>query len=177
MAAGLSPTWQRPVATLARRLWLHAGFQCVRREKPVLIDILLFILACAGIVWAVAAFHLTGEDLSPFDRITGERFSTGPEPSAEHKAVVASFAGIADALRGVPRRRHTAVLRDWLDNAFADRSFDASFTPVDCAGVPGEWVLAPGADSAAAHALHPWRRVHHRQPEEPPHADEPLLRA
>ncbi len=114
----------------------------------MLIDILLFILACAGIVWAVAAFHLTGEDLSPFDRVTGERFSTGPEPSAEHKAVVASFAGIADALRGVPRRRHTAVLRDWLDNAFAGRSFDASFTPAACPGVPGEWVLAPGADSA-----------------------------
>ncbi len=114
----------------------------------MLFDILLVIVAAMAVVWAVAAFHLTGEDLSTFDRATSERFSTGPEPSGELKAVVASFAGITEALRGVPRRRHTAVLRDWLEKAFADRKLDASFTPVDCAGVRGEWVLAPGADSA-----------------------------
>jgi acetyl esterase/lipase len=114
----------------------------------VSIDILLFVVAAVAVVWAVAAFHLTGEDLSPFDRPTGERFSTGPEPSAEHRAVVASFAGLVEALRGVPRHRQIPVLRDWLDQAFADRRFDAGFTPADCAGVRGEWVLAPGADSA-----------------------------
>jgi len=29
---------------------------------------------------------------------------------------------------------------------FADRRLDARVQPVDCGGVPGEWVLAPGAD-------------------------------
>ena len=110
------------------------------------IVILLFVVACVATVWAVAAFHLTGEDLSPFDRATGERFSIGCEPSVELAAVVASLAGIGAALREVPRKRHTAVLREIMDNMFAGRKLDARFTPVDCAGVPGEWVLAPGAD-------------------------------
>jgi acetyl esterase/lipase len=114
----------------------------------VLIVILTFIVLGVAIFWAVAAFHLQGEDLSAFDRTTGERFSTGWEPSTELKAVVASLSGVADALRGVPRRGRTAALRQYIDNMFADRVIDATFTPVDCAGVAGEWVLAPGADSA-----------------------------
>jgi len=115
---------------------------------PVLIDVLLFIVICVAVFWVIAAVYLRGENLSRFDRSTGERFSTGPEPSAEIKAVIASLGGIGDALRGVPRSGHTAVLRKYMDDAFADRKLDATFTPVDCAGVPGEWVLAPGADSA-----------------------------
>jgi acetyl esterase/lipase len=86
--------------------------------------------------------------LSAFDRTTGERFSTGPRPSDEIKAVIASFSDMTATLRGVPRSRHTALLREYMDNAFADRQLDATFTPVDCDGVPAEWVLAPGADGA-----------------------------
>ena len=112
-----------------------------------MIKILLFIVLAVILVWVVAAVHLRGVDLSGFDRATGERFSTGPQPSAELEAVIATFSGFADALRSVPRRRHTAVLRDYMDKAFAGRELDASFTPIDSAGVRGEWVLAPGADS------------------------------
>jgi acetyl esterase/lipase len=108
----------------------------------------VFIAACAVVYWAVATFYLGGADLSAFDRATGERFSTGPKPSDEIKAVIASFSGLTTTLRGVPRNQHTALLREYMDNAFADRQLDARFTPVDCDGVPAEWVLAPGADSA-----------------------------
>ena len=114
----------------------------------MLINILVLVVACAGAYWAVAAFYLAGEDLSAFDRATGERFSTGPRPSEEIKAVIASFSGMTATLRGVPRSRHTALLREYMDNAFADRQLDATFTPVDCDGVPAEWVLAPGTDGA-----------------------------
>jgi acetyl esterase/lipase len=113
-----------------------------------LINILVLVAACAGVYWAVARFHLQGADLSAFDRTTGERFSTGPKPSDEIKAVIASFAGMAATLRGVPRSRHIALLREYMDNAFADRQLDATFTPVECDGVPAEWVRAPGADGA-----------------------------
>jgi acetyl esterase/lipase len=51
-------------------------------------------------------------------------------------------------LSRTPLRGRIGALRRLLDEAFADRVLDASFTPVDCAGVPGEWVLAPGADGA-----------------------------
>jgi len=114
----------------------------------MLTGLLLFIVLCMALAWAIAAFYLRGADLSPFDRPTGEHFSTGPAPSAELKAVVASFAGILDAVRGVPRGGRTTALRAYMDNAFADRKLAASFTPVNCAGVRAEWVLAPGADRA-----------------------------
>ena len=45
-------------------------------------------------------------------------------------------------------RQRNGVLRKYMDGMFADRQFDASFTPVDAGGVPAEWVLAPGADAA-----------------------------
>lgn len=110
--------------------------------------LLLIVVIAVVCFWAVAAFHLSGESLSAYDRPTGERFSTSPEPSAELKAALASLSGITEAIRGLGGRRRIAALRTYMDNAFADRPLNASFTPVDCAGVPAEWVLAPGADAS-----------------------------
>ena len=113
-----------------------------------MIEALLFVVLVVAVFWGVAAFHLSGEDLSAFDRATGERFSRGTEPGTEIAGVIASLSGVAGALRGVPWQKRTAVLRQYVDQAFADRQLDAKFAAVDCDGVPAEWVLAPGADSA-----------------------------
>lgn len=111
--------------------------------------LIVLALAIAVVVaWAVAIFHLQGEDLSAFDGLDGERFSSGSGPSAELGAVVASLSGVGAVLGKVPRGGRIAALREYIDNAFADRVIDASFRTVDCAGVPGEWVLAPGADDS-----------------------------
>lgn len=107
---------------------------------------ILLVVVVAGGIWAVAAFHLRGEDLSAFDRPTGERFGQHSLPGPEIQAVVASFGNVKAAMQGVPWRQRNAVLRKYLDGIFADRQLDASFTPVDAGGVPAEWVLAPGAD-------------------------------
>ena len=108
---------------------------------------LLLLAAGLALAWAVARFHLRGEDLSAFDTPHGESFSTGGEPSAEHRAVVASLSGVRDALRGVPYRKRHAALRQYLDRAFSDHVIDATIVPIEDAGVKGEWVLTPGADS------------------------------
>lgn len=113
-----------------------------------MIEVLVVFLIVVAACWGFAAVRLRGENLSSFDRATGERFCSGAEPGAEILAVVASFADIGNALRGVPYRGRNAVLRQYLDQAFADRQYDAAFAPVQGAGVAGEWVLAPGADSA-----------------------------
>jgi acetyl esterase/lipase len=105
-------------------------------------------LVVVAVVWGVGRWHLRGADLSAFDRRTGERFSGGDAPGAEIQAVIASLGGIRDMLEGVPLRQYPTVLRKYLDEIFADRVLDVDITPVDCAGVPGEWVLAPGADPA-----------------------------
>ncbi len=109
--------------------------------------VLVLVVAAAG-VWAVGRWHLRGADLSTHDRETGERFSRGDAPGPEIQAVIASLGGVQDVLRGVPMRQRNVVLRKYLDGLFADRVLDVSIAPADCAGVPGEWVLAPGADPA-----------------------------
>jgi acetyl esterase/lipase len=112
----------------------------------LLIDLLLALLFVTALAWAVAVFHLQGPDLSAFDRPTGERLSGGAGPSPELKQVLAQLAGLRDALDATPLRQRKDRLRQLIDEAFLDRPFDASFTPVDCGGVAGEWVIAPGAD-------------------------------
>jgi acetyl esterase/lipase len=111
-----------------------------------LVELIVLVVLVAGGVWAVARFHLQGEDLSAFDGPSGERFSRGAAPGPEIQAVIASLGGVRKLLAGVPMRQRTAVLRKYMDDIFADRVLDASFTAVDAGGVPAEWVLAPGAD-------------------------------
>jgi monoterpene epsilon-lactone hydrolase len=111
-------------------------------------EVIWILVIGTATYWGIAVFYLKGEDLSAFDRATGERFSHGPQPGPEITAAIASLSDMGQRVRGVSGRKRVAVLREFIDQAFADRKLDASFTPVDCAGVPAEWVLAPGADGA-----------------------------
>ncbi len=106
------------------------------------------IVVVVGGLWAVAVFYLRGAPLQGLDQPTGERFSSGDAPSPELKGVLVSLGGIRDVLAGVPMRQRNAVLRKYMDQLFAERRLDVRQQPVDCDGVPGEWVLAPGADPA-----------------------------
>jgi len=110
------------------------------------VEILLLFVACVAVLWIVARWALRGADLSAYDQPTGERFSCGDIPSAEVKAVIASLGGIRDVLQGVPFRQRNAVLRKYIDEIFAGRELNVRIAPVVGGGVPGEWVLAPGAD-------------------------------
>jgi len=112
------------------------------------LELIAVVVLVAGGVWAVAAFHLKGEDLSAFDQPTGQRFGQDTQPGTEIRTVVASLGNIDKVLHGVPLRQRNVVLRKYMDGLFADRQFDARFVPVDAGGVPAEWVLAPGADGS-----------------------------
>ena len=106
----------------------------------------IVVVLVVGGLWAVAAFHLRGADMSAFDRPTGERFSDDDRPGPEIAAVIARLGGMSTLLKGVPMRQRNAVLRKYMDELFADQVLDVRLQPADCGGVPGEWVLAPGAD-------------------------------
>jgi acetyl esterase/lipase len=114
----------------------------------VVIDVLVIVAIGTAVVWAVTTFWLKGEDLAAFDGPTGQRFTNGSEPSTELREVIASLSGIRNTIHGVPFRERMAVLRQYVDDAFADRSIDASFTPAQCPDVPCQWVLTPGADDS-----------------------------
>lgn len=113
---------------------------------------ILIALTVALAIWFAGAWYVRGPDLGLFDSVgpdqppPRQRFSTGATQNDEHRAVVTSLGGISTTLKGAPFRRHLALLRDYMDNMFANRSFDAQFIPVDAGGVAAEWVLPPGAD-------------------------------
>jgi monoterpene epsilon-lactone hydrolase len=115
------------------------------REKQ-LTEILAWALAVVVVLWLIQILYLRGPDLRAFDGPIGQRRSINAQPSAEHQAVVASLGGIAGALKSVPRRQHLAWLRNYMDNAFPLADAAIRIAPVDVAGVPAEWVLAPNAD-------------------------------
>jgi acetyl esterase/lipase len=113
----------------------------------------LIALTVALVIWFAGARYVRGADLSLFDNVgrdqpqpSRQRFSSGAAQNAEHRAVIASLGGIAGTLKGTPRAKHLDLLRNYMDNLFAHRTFDAQFITVDAGGVAAEWVLAPGAD-------------------------------
>lgn len=105
------------------------------------------LVALLATVWGVQVFYLQGQNLQAFDAPARPRSDAVPAPSDAHQAVVASLGGIAATLRGVPRRQHIAVLRQYMDHAFPVVEDGTRFTPVDVAGIPAEWVQAPGVDA------------------------------
>lgn len=114
---------------------------------------ILIALTLALAIWFAGAWYVRGPDLSLFDNVgrdqphpSRQRFSSGAAQNAEHRAVIATLGGIAATLKGTPHRQHLGLLRHYMDNLFAHRTFDAQFIPVDAGGVAAEWVLAPGAD-------------------------------
>ena len=134
-------------------------------------------LTIALAIWFAGAWYVRGPNLRNFDVVddaqapaSRRRFSAGAIQNDEHRAVITSLGGITTTLKGTPRRKHLALLRDYMDNMFAHRSFNAQFIPADAGGVPAEWVLAP------PHALHPWRRLDDGQPAQPPPHYHPVCR-
>ncbi|MCX7174978.1 MAG: alpha/beta hydrolase [Proteobacteria bacterium] len=112
-------------------------------------ETIVTILVAGTAIWFIGAYFLRGDDLKVFDTpgAVGESFTTGDSPNAEHRAVLASIDGINHALRSIPRTERLSRLRAYMDGMFAGHPFEARFVPADAAGVPAEWVLAPGADS------------------------------
>ena len=105
---------------------------------------ILIALTVALAIWFAGAWYVRGPDLGLFDSVgpdqpaPRQRFSTGATQNDEHRAVVASLSGINTTLKGAPFKRHLALLRDYMDNMFAGRSFNAQFIPVDAGGVAAE---------------------------------------
>jgi len=115
-------------------------------------SVCLAIAVVALALWAIARAWLRGPDLAAFDRPADPPIGAAQPPGPEHHAVVASLGRVAEVLKGVPMGEHLKVLRRYMDDMFPGADPECSITPVapgaQGAPVPGEWVLAPGADPA-----------------------------
>ena len=113
----------------------------------VLVSILLIRLG----FWLVGWWLGRGEDLSPFDQPADpaalESFASPAGPSAAHRQAEDEIRAVGSVVRGMSRRQMLQYTRDFMEEMPARREFNCEFRPVEVDGVPGEWVLAPGADA------------------------------
>lgn len=107
---------------------------------------MIWVVIFLAVIFLITVFHLRGSALHEYDSPPGESFDTGHEPGDEHDAVVASLDVGMGPISRAPRRQRLALMREYMDSISGVQDFHAQITPVDAAGVPAEWVVAPGVD-------------------------------
>lgn len=125
--------WIIPLALLLAAFW-----------TAVIVSWMVTVVLLPVAIWAVARFYLRGDDLSRYD---GERPGGEPRPPSDaHFETVELLQRMGENAPKGPRRQRLKRLREAMDQMGEGRGSDAEIRSVDVAGVPGEWVLAPGAD-------------------------------
>lgn len=116
-----------------------------------MMSIILYVLLFLLLLWALGWWLGRGEDLSRFDQPADptalESFGGRSDPSAEHRQAEDDIRAMGGQVRGMSRKQMLQFTRNFMEEMPADREFNCEFRPVDVGGVPGEWVLAPGADT------------------------------
>jgi acetyl esterase/lipase len=99
------------------------------------------------------AYLFTRDSLSKYDLPEGQRFSPADATAvaasaAAVKALNKRLRGASGGLEKMPWSERILSMRETMDTFFAGAETASVVTPVDAAGVPAEWVVAPGADSS-----------------------------
>lgn len=106
-----------------------------------------------GLVLALLAFMFTRDSLSKYDLPEGRRFSPADATAvaasaAAVKALNKRLRGASGPLEKMPWKQRILAMRETMDSFFSSSDIASQIIPVDAAGVPAEWVVAPGADSS-----------------------------
>ena len=106
-----------------------------------------------GLVVALLAFMFTRDSLSKYDLPEGRRFSPADATAvaasaAAVKALNKRLRGASGPLEKMPWKQRIVAMRETMDSFFSNSDIASQIIPVDAAGVPAEWVVAPGADSS-----------------------------
>jgi monoterpene epsilon-lactone hydrolase len=106
-----------------------------------------------GLVLALLAFMFTRDSLSKYDLPEGRRFSPADATAvaasaAAVKALNKRLRGASGPLEKMPWKQRIVAMRETMDSFFSNSDIASQIIPVDAAGVPAEWVIAPGADSS-----------------------------
>ena len=106
-----------------------------------------------GLVLALLAFMFTRDSLSKYDLPEGRRFSPADATAvaasaAAVKALNKRLRGASGPLEKMPWKQRILAMRETMDSFFSNSDIASQIIPVDAAGVPAEWVVAPGADGS-----------------------------
>ncbi|MDJ0709042.1 MAG: alpha/beta hydrolase [Woeseiaceae bacterium] len=112
-------------------------------------DVLLYLVLGGIIVWLLARIFLRGADHSQFDQPKVANVSDTPSP--EHAELERRLNDLTAQLQSVSFRERNNLLRELMDAGLLGGTVDPAALGVttdivDAGGVPGEWVLVPGAD-------------------------------
>jgi acetyl esterase/lipase len=117
---------------------------------PGLLILIPILLALA--FWLVGRWLARGEDLSvfdhPVDAAAWDRYADPAGPSPEHRVAEDEIRAMGSQVRGKSRREMLQFTRQYMEEIPDGREFSCEFRPLEVAGRPAEWVLAPGADPA-----------------------------
>lgn len=107
--------------------------------------VLATVLVAAG--WRFTQF-LRGESLMRYDSLPGHWRPNSRTPSDQHAAVVAEVGQMLRASNtGKSTREKITNMRAMMDTMGDSADIDGvTILPADAGGVPGEWVIAAGAD-------------------------------
>ncbi|MFQ3323377.1 MAG: monoterpene epsilon-lactone hydrolase [Pseudomonadales bacterium] len=110
--------------------------------------IVLWFTAVVIAFFAIAKFYLQGKDHSSFDQQSNDKFPV-TSSVVEQQQILGRLGDIQTAdIGGNPfGKKHIAALRHVMNTMFNDKEFNAGFKTTVAAGVPGEWVMAPGVDT------------------------------
>ena len=111
----------------------------------ILFTIVLLVIA----VWVFTRVYLRGASLARYDATPGSEEPSRREPSEEHFEVLELLSEFADTVgTSKSAKERLAALRVGMDTMGEKMHLpDVHIVPADIDGVPGEWVLAEGADS------------------------------
>jgi len=106
---------------------------------------IIAVVLLGVLLWAITRFYLRGEDLRRYD-LTRPAQAEVPEPSAAHFEAVRFLraAGVGDLQP--PHGERLRLMRERFDSFGDGLDLDVAINATDVAGVPGEWVCAPGVD-------------------------------
>lgn len=114
-------------------------------------NVLIWLLLLALIIWAFERYYLRGNPgkyTPPDDPDVHTIFSRPDGPGAEYPAIVKAVRELTFRITSNLHKDNLTAARLAFEDISAGRVYKSEFIPANANGVPGEWVIAPGADSA-----------------------------
>jgi acetyl esterase/lipase len=106
---------------------------------------MFWLLVIVLLLLVFSVVYLRGENLRYLDAPPpGLPAAT---PSAAQEDVVRMLGDFGATAAGSRGRDRIRVIREFMDDMGARKSYASEFRPVQSAAIRGEWILAPGADS------------------------------
>ncbi|MDH3903251.1 MAG: alpha/beta hydrolase [Xanthomonadales bacterium] len=114
-------------------------------------NVLIWLLLLALIAWAFERYYLRGHRVkyaAPADPEAYMRFANSESSRAEQLAIVRAVTELTFRITTNLHKKNLKAARSVFDDISAGRDYESRFVPTDANGIPAEWVIAPGADSA-----------------------------